>query len=533
MAISKQVKLDGTLEDDNDPPHPNLSQREQILRSALGGGGYNLQSLTQKTYQSSQFVKFTADIQKGPHQLQLEIFYFPNFAWSSGNRSKHEKRIQISQDWNAHSTEFALSKKGNHRCLLIGTYTRNGQTIFAAWDAAAYQNHASPSSCYVSVEAIAQAMRDGFGQSIDAKQRLVCCFRPEFVHYYINNMEELHGRLVVAQLNLQVPQAATGPAGTPPPLVSVPANPLSSKISRNRVLYGAPGTGKSFKLEQEATVSFPHAVLRRRVTFYPDYSYQHLVGSYRPTPVYRDSAETLYESDKLTQLPDGKLPVIDYRYNPGPLLEMYCMAVRNQEHNFLLIIEELNRTDAAAAFGDWFQLLDRTANGESEFQISTTPDVRAYLASQGINADSIKLPSNLYIWATMNSADQGVMPLDAAFKRRWSFEYVGLEDARAAVSGLNLTLPFASSGAVEWNIFRDAINSRLRALGVAEDRLLGPFFLKREELQDVGAFKNKLLMYLREDVVRHDPEQLFNAATFGEIVNLYDAGNNVFKDIVF
>jgi hypothetical protein len=125
------------------------------------------------------------------------------------------------------------------------------------------------------------------------------------------------------------------------------------------------------------------------------------------------------------------------------------------------------------------------------------------------------------------------MPLDAAFKRRWSFEYVGLEDAASAVDGHNLVLSFAVGGTIDWNKFRRLINAKLSELGIAEDRQLGPFFLRREELQDGNAFKNKLLMYLREDVVRHDPEQLFREATFGKIAALYDAGSNVFKDISF
>ena len=533
MATSKQANVDGTLEDGPDPLHPNLVQREQILKNALSGNGYRLHSLVQKSYPPTQFVKFTADIEKGQTRLLLEIFYFSNFAWSSGGRSSHEKRIQISQDWDEHSAEFSLSKVGPKRCLLIGTYSRDGHTIFGAWDASAYQHHRAPSSCYVDVDAIANAMRDGFGQSTDSKGRLVCCFRPEFMHFYINNMEVLHERVMISSLNRTAPFLDGATPSTNVFSVSTPNHPLPSLLPRNRVLYGAPGTGKSHKLEQEAATFFNDPVLRARVTFYPDYSYQHLIGAYRPTPLYRESTETIYESDKVTQLSDSKLPMIDYRFSAGPLLKMYCLAVSNPNQNFLVIIEELNRTDAAAAFGDWFQLLDRNPQGESEFAITTSSDVRNYLAGQGIPADLIKLPPNLYIWATMNSADQGVMPLDAAFKRRWSFEYVGLEDAASAVDGHNLVLSFAVGGTIDWNKFRRLINAKLSELGIAEDRQLGPFFLRREELQDGNAFKNKLLMYLREDVVRHDPEQLFREATFGKIAALYDAGSNVFKDISF
>ncbi len=531
MAISKQANLDGTLVDDQDPSHPATQDRENILKSALSGNGYILKNFSRQSYPSSHFIKFIAEIEKGQINLELEIFYFANFA-SSGRSRSHEKRIQISHDWSSHSTEFALSKSGKKRCLLIGTYTRNNQTIFGAWDAAAYLNHGQNVSCYVSVEAIASAMRDGFGLSINEKNRLVCCFRPEFMHFYINNMELLH-EPSSSTLGIQQQLVTTENSNLQELLLSTDTNVIPIELPRNRVIFGAPGTGKSYKLEEEATKFFPHPALRTRVTFYPDYSYPQFIGSYRPTPVYRDSNETLYESDKITQVPDSKLPLVDYRYVPGTLLQMYCRAIQNPSHNFLIIIEELNRTDAAAAFGDWFQLLDRNAMGESEFTIATSPDLRAFLIGQGMTSDGIKLPSNLYIWATMNSSDQNVMPLDSAFKRRWSFDYVGLDDGASVVTGKNLSMPCAPGGLVEWNTFRGKLNTRLRHLGVTEDRLIGPFFLKHAELQDGKAIKNKLLMYLREDVVRHDPEKLFNAATFGEIVGLYDSGNNVFKDISF
>ena len=264
-----QAKLDGTLEDGPDPPHPSKNEQEQFLKNALNSNGYLLHSIVQTTYSPSQFVKFTAEIEKGDNKLKLEIFYFANLAWSSGNRSVTEKRIQINQDWDLHSDEFNLGKKDKNRCMLIGTYTRNGQTIFCAWDAYSYREHAKPTSCYVSIEAIAFAMRDGFGQSIPSKGRLVCCFRPEFIHYYINNMEELHQRVNVSSLSLEFPTPEAETSNFQGAYISSPPNTLKFKLPRNRILYGAPGTGKSHKLNQEAVLNFPDPSLITRVTFYP------------------------------------------------------------------------------------------------------------------------------------------------------------------------------------------------------------------------------------------------------------------------
>src|SRR5690606_35724966 len=114
---------------------------------------------------------------------------------------------------------------------------------------------------------------------------------------------------------------------------------------------------------------------------------------------------------------------------------------KHPDNNFVLVIEELNRANAPAVFGDVFQLLDRDEAGVGKFSVMLSTEAQDYLASHGL-PQSVRLPGNFYIWATMNSADQGVMPLDAAFKRRWTFEYVALNASEAVTADWKIHLEF-------------------------------------------------------------------------------------------
>ena len=207
---------------------------------------------------------------------------------------------------------------------------------------------------------------------------------------------------------------------------------------------------------------------------------------------------------------------IKYEYVPGPFMRIYIAAKKNTSQNFLLLIEEINRANVAAVFGDVFQLLDRDENGNSEYPVAASEDIKKYLAKNGIHEDELKIPSNMYIWATMNSADQGVFPMDTAFKRRWEFEYIGIDENEDKVKGYEI--PISTTKKVYWNDLRKAINKKLITLGINEDKLLGPFFLSKTVLDSaldkgmdfVKLFESKVLMYLFEDAAKMKAKQLFN-----------------------
>jgi len=313
---------------------------------------------------------------------------------------------------------------------------------------------------------------------------------------------------------------------------------------RNRIIFGAPGTGKSHKLEEDSKLFGENM---ERVTFHPNYSYAQFVGTYKPI--------------------QGENPTdIKYEYVPGPFMRTYVNALNNPEKKFLLLIEEINRANVAAVFGDVFQLLDRK-NGVSEYPIATSEDIKKHLLEkldclkdQDINELSdeekkmyieMKIPENMYIWATMNSADQGVFPMDTAFKRRWEFEYISVNEPEQVAKIEKYVIPMCANTEqgyyVNWNDLRTRINSILiDNCKVNEDKLLGPFFISKNVLDDIKAnkdekdrilaidkesrsdednnilaeickkeisymkaFESKVIMYLFEDVMKMRAEKIF------------------------
>lgn len=288
---------------------------------------------------------------------------------------------------------------------------------------------------------------------------------------------------------------------------------LETKYERNRIVFGAPGTGKSYKLKEdcEEIMSNSNGSFER-VTFHPEYSYSQFVGTYKP--VMGDDGET-----------------IKYSYVPGPFMRMYVEALKSgrtekpQPH--LLLIEEINRAKVAAVFGDVFQLLDRDDNGVSEYEIQASEDIRKYLAKElGGPTDSykrIRIPNNMFIWATMNSADQGVFPMDTAFKRRWNFEYLGIDENEEKIKGIGKIMLAGTDEPIEWNRLRKAINAKMSSsdFKINEDKLMGPFFLSKKVIASdengmimdvdkfIDAFKSKVIMYLYEDAVKQGKHRFF------------------------
>ena len=302
---------------------------------------------------------------------------------------------------------------------------------------------------------------------------------------------------------------------------------FKSKYERNRIVFGAPGTGKSFGLKKDCDNLLKDTDgSYERVTFHPDYSYSQFVGTYKPVMDI-----------------DGKS--IKYDFVPGPFMRMYVEALRSgrtdnpQPH--LLLIEEINRAKVAAVFGDVFQLLDRDDTGVSEYEIQASEDIRRYLADKlGGNPDNyqkIRIPNNMFIWSTMNSADQGVFPMDTAFKRRWNFEYLGINENEDQISGIGKIKLAGSDEPVEWNILRRAINAKMSSeqFKINEDKLMGPFFLSKKIIASdengmiinsdkfVDAFKSKVIMYLYEDAVKQGKHRFFDGCNSNKYSSVCDA----------
>jgi len=298
---------------------------------------------------------------------------------------------------------------------------------------------------------------------------------------------------------------------------------LGISDTRNIVIFGAPGTGKSKLLDQKKDTLLGDGGEFERVTFHPDYSYAHFVGTYKPVP---------------TEGAEGR-ETITYKYVAGPFMRVLAAALRSgtteNPKPHLLLIEEINRASPSAVFGDVFQLLDRNGYNVSEYPIHASADVRNYLAEtvggQPSDYKELRIPDNMFIWGSMNSADQGVFPMDTAFKRRWNFVYIGINDSEADLVGKHVTLGHGDSAhTVQWNELRKSINDFLADKGINEDKQLGPFFLGREVAVPaegnqidrevfIAAFKQKVLMYLFEDAARQHRKALFEGC--GPSANRY------------
>ena len=261
------------------------------------------------------------------------------------------------------------------------------------------------------------------------------------------------------------------------------------------MLYGAPGTGKSYSISSLIRQSYPgfnecdDNPYVFRTTIYRDYSYFDFVGNIMPVTK------------------DGK---ISYEFVPGIFTTALFAALRNQDSGIdvYLILEEMSRGDIASIFGDIFQLLDRDDTGKSMYGINNKSIYEYLILNRALKPGyKIVIPKNLHIIGTVNTSDQNVNVIDTAFKRRFDFEYVGVEPIKSDINGYvnNFSINFTSDNQYEWVKLYQAINHVIiNDLGLAEDKQLGPFFLKDKGNDDLNRKQvaNKLLHYLWQDVER-------------------------------
>ena len=530
-------------------------------------------------------------------------------------RNPYEKKIQLGKVSDP-------KEKSKEDTLIIGVYVFEendgiSDAIFVGYpidEAIRYDTNPSIRGTFVN-QLLIDTKNNGF---IYDKEHNTVGFLAPFVYYYLDNHYDLHYTSKKYpevsyddEQNLVLAEDSSGSAS-----LCFETKCDAKKHSRNRILFGAPGTGKSFTLNKEAKKLLVDGGHEERVTFHPDYSYANFVGTYKPvmvsgssgtiggtkkdvlsvlldkTKTAQEKYDLLYErfkDDGLTRLPillglytdevfktkkqDGTDAVGDnsvernhgkalrpyvalasevkeeiaYEYVPGPFMRVLARALKSgmtdNPKPHLLIIEEINRANVAAVFGDVFQLLDRASNNVSEYEIATTNEMRSYLAKElGVDrslVETIKIPDNMFIWATMNSADQGVFPMDTAFKRRWDFTYLGIYDSEKDLVGKTVVLGNGNTKhKVEWNKLRKAINNFLAKEKINEDKQLGPYFIARnivvpEEGTEIDnerfihTFKSKVIMYLFEDAAKQKRPKLFegcfeNSSRYSEICREFE-----------
>ena len=264
--------------------------------------------------------------------------------------------------------------------------------------------------------------------------------------------------------------------------------------AENILLYGVPGAGKSHEIKTKYCSDEKYM---ERVVFHPDYMYSDFVGQILPR-VEKDEAG----NDRLK-----------YIFTPGPFTKMLKKAENDPENYYYLVIEELNRGNAPAIFGEIFQLLDRKDEdefpaeevGESEYGISN------YEVAKEVYKDEkhpVRIPSNMYILATMNTADQNVFTLDTAFQRRWNMRQIENNFEKSSHSK-----DIIAGTKVSWGAFATVINDMVIDINVdmasSEDKRLGTYFAKKKELE-VSRFPEKVLKYLWDDAFKMDKTAIFN-----------------------
>lgn len=272
-----------------------------------------------------------------------------------------------------------------------------------------------------------------------------------------------------------------------------------------QIFYGAPGTGKSHKVNKEIQ-NTPNALVFR-TTFHPDSDYSTFVGAYKPT------MKVLPIFNQQTGSQIGVEEKIVYSFVPQAFLKAYVAAWQNPEQPIFLVIEEINRGNCAQIFGDIFQLLDRK-DGVSEYPIKADQDIRDYLAKEFagydleaniLSGEELVLPANLHIWATMNTSDQSLFPIDSAFKRRWDWEYVPIKYANG-----NWVIEIGECR-YSWVSFQKIVNKKVYEINHSEDKMLGDFFVKadKNDIISQNLLLNKILFYLWNDVCKDGEGDIF------------------------
>ena len=239
----------------------------------------------------------------------------------------------------------------------------------------------------------------------------------------------------------------------------------------NVLLYGVPGSGKSWTIEHEYCPAGSHV---ERLVFHPDYTNSDFVGQILP----------VVDKDNDNQ--------VTYEFTPGPFTTILRDAYATPQQQFILIIEELNRGNAPAIFGDIFQLLDRMVvektvdgikypAGTSEYEI-TNKNI-AEVVYKNV-AKRIRIPSNLSILATMNTSDQNVFTLDTAFQRRWKMRLIenSFDNVRLSLAGCDIL-----DTQVKWRRFCEVINKQIvgnkAKMASSEDKRLGVYFVHESDLK--------------------------------------------------
>lgn len=428
-----------------------------------------------------------------PREEGNQTFFVCLKGTTPGGRSnlKDEQRIQQKAKYLNYAND---RKNEGNKVSCLGVYKHESETVFCAWKV--NPSTASPEtsiSKQIKITTIARALTEGFVQQMAGSGEYVCAFKKELIYFYLVNSSWIHNA-PICHLN-----------GNDSEIIEEENDLYEGNnvpgIGANILFYGVPGAGKSHEIDQMAEQG-----RSERVVFHPDYTYSDFVGQILPRIIRKEGEE------------EGKLR---YVFEPGPITRMLKRAYDDPTNMYFLVIEEINRGNAPAIFGDIFQLLDRNDNGSGKYHISNY-DMAKIIYGEGHENEIIRMPANLTLLATMNTSDQNVFTLDTAFQRRWEMHLIK-NDVNKAQHAYSLI----EGSQVSWGRFATVTNEEIirfgEEVGASEDKRLGAYFARSNELTK-EKFPEKVLKYLWDDAFRMGRYTYFNEniSSVDEIIEVFN-----------
>lgn len=407
-----------------------------------------------------------------------------------------------------------------------------------------FKKEQQPSSLWSVFHGLSQQIEAQFGDA-DTSEYTIYHFKRDDGRAYFNNLKSANGfnlrAFLVEQFavltfersddgKLYIRLNIDAPKEEATPHVNIVEEEHIIDEPLQIIYYGAPGTGKSYAIDN-ATAQYGSV----RTTFHPDSDYASFVGAYKPTmedvPINSIYGESVQFATGKNGHPGTEKKIV-YKYVPQAFLKAYVAAWSNLSEPYFLVIEEINRGNCAQIFGDLFQLLDRNNSGSSSYAIHADEDIMQFLGSDSkgfaalsdeqkdairsfvltkdsgatvdlgqkiLDGELLLLPPNLYIWATMNTSDQSLFPIDSAFKRRWNWRYMPIDTQKE-----NWTFEIKGTR-YSWGQFLEKINPEIYSLTESSDKQMGYFFAKADPKTGViseEVFLNKVLFYLWTDVFK-------------------------------
>lgn len=461
---SQIVQYDGAVQ--------SIADKKAILTQLFSQGVYECTSI------NSDGCEWTIEYRNTVNDIRKNIIvYYGNIR--NEERNDREKKIQLNgKDPRANPLPSII--------LGVYCYETNDaleNLVFAGWNIDPNTNYpGNPSIRGLNIDSLQKARFNGLYKH-NFKHNYVCTFRPEYIFYYIENIQSIHNSSAE---------------------VITPIIDSSSQDVNNLIYYGSPGTGKSHRADDETKGKNVE-----KVTFHPDYDYHSFVGGYKPT----------MDGDKIA-----------YKFVPQIFTKIYVDAWKNlvsedDTKPFYLQIEEINRGNCAEIFGDLFQLLDRKPDGSSKYEVTAEEELNKYLLSddgfgsdhEGIKDGKLRFPSNLKIIATMNTSDQSLFPMDSAFKRRWDWIYVPI-DLKCKFS--DFTIKLENKKEYSWLAFLEKINKQIFDTTNSQDKQIGNWFIDAQNTSKIiseDTFKNKVIFYLWNDVFKDEENTIFKTKEYPKL----------------